>query len=443
MGFVMWLVFLILWFSVLGVFIIKAHKCMYSPLFWLTASFSFVIGLYYTSGFEYRYPLKFSGLFYFILIYIFFYLGYMFRSRVRLTLSGKRGEVKSKYSNYLINYQDHIMYRKVFFFISFFGVIIYMVDFYLHNVGRNNLHTESVISIVGVIGKILLLLSLVVWLHELAFAIQYDRRIHIFGYMCAIIYNLPAILTSGRQSLLIFMVASLSIYVLSIIRKKGKYKYNNELICFCIIVFCVMFAYLSLVSSSRQIVDSKVALFEYMMNCNISDNTLSLLNKMGGMKSILLEIISYYSHELPMFQVLIDNWETGHFWGMSQLQLISTNLPENNPFSNAMLWVELDRIAEMNNMYSHVWRTIAGNCFMDFGYVGGLLYMAVLGYISRSIYIMAKKKDSINSMVNLAILNAGVFFSMQYSPLCEGFWYYPVLWIYLGIPVINKLLRRR
>ena len=50
--------------------------------------------------------------------------------------------------------------------------------------------------------------SLVIWLYELAYAILSEKKMTWYGLMSGVIYNIPGIVISGRDALMIFFVST-------------------------------------------------------------------------------------------------------------------------------------------------------------------------------------------------------------------------------------------
>lgn len=486
----MWIVFGIIYIAIFVFLLCKKSKCFYNPVFWMTMSAVFVIGMYYTSGYAYKYPLRASGLLYYLGVIICFVIGYFGAQKFKLigqgglfsaqcnVLAEKTKAISNKVQEtkcwkYLTDKFDFLiekisgiklykyvsakmsfvtekkefnrfysgMNKRVYFLIAFVGGTIFLIDFCVHNtLFSDDLHTGAVMSSIGVLGKICLLLGIIIWLCDLADSVQNNKGLSVAGCCAAIMYFIPALLTSGRQSFILFIVATVAMFMYSLNVNK-EYRYlKHFMLCGIIgvgliVVFCVF------VAITRQSVNNKAALFESMFNCVIPEATEKLFLGMGAVGMFFCEIISYYSHELPMFQVFLDNWDSYPMLGASQFQLISQNINQDSAYSFTTMWEKLDLMSENADVYSHVWRTISANCIIDYGIIGGLIFMVILGYLAGRVYKNVMENNRLNNQVMLAMVNAGAFFSMQFSPIVEGYWYFPILWLLIGLPVVNFVVK--
>lgn len=438
----MWLIFIGAWLLILARTVFERPKLILNPVFWMGIGWALLIGLYYTCGYAYDYPLKWTGLLYFCAIYVAFCFSFSFACKHCFVIGKPR---RNRYE-YRDSYEDfwHQMNKKIYFAISLVGVLLFAFDFFrLNSVGISMaLHTESTISFIGVIGKIAAYAGIIVWLFEVSYSIVSNKKISIIAYLGAAFYMLPGILTSGRQSILILLVSTVTVFIYGFYINR-QYKYKKSLVFVAFIIVSILMIYAIAVASGRTVISNKAALFEYMFSCEISSETLTLLEKTGPFKVFFLEIISYYSHELPMFQLILDKWDAGLFLGMSQFQLISQNLPSSFHLSYANISSHIQSICDSAGVYSHTWRSIAGNCIIDFGIIGGLLFMTICGYVAGRAYVYATNRMETKDVVLLSLLNAGAMFSIQFSPFCEVSWYYPLIWLLIVFPMINSFFSKR
>ena len=143
-----------------------------------------------------------------------------------------------------------------------------------------------------------------------------------------------------------------------------------------------LFVYTTLISASRTAVSNKIDLFNYMYKSSVSEETVTILDKLGPFRTIIMEILFYYSHELSMFEILFSKYDGPLFWGMSQLSLIARNIPAGGGKTiSDVLWTYYDSVSDQAGVYAHVWRSAAGNCLVDFGIVGGLIFCLILGLL--------------------------------------------------------------
>lgn len=443
----MFIIFLLLWCAIFAVSVIKFKGVLLKPLFWFVMANIFIIGLSYTSGFIYKYPLRVSGLLYFIGLGATFAVGFLAAEK---NIFGKLCKGRNKKPEPLPADEQRIsadrnenrLYRSFLFLVTVVGFIVYIIDFFLRNsLSDPNLHVAVNISSIGVIGKIMSLSGLLLWLFDCVYSVQNDKKIPLDAFIAAGIYLVPALITSGRQSMLIFIAATASAVGFTFLSHR-KYRYRKNILICIVCLFVLLVAFCVYVAVFRQYSTDKSEIFEKMFACTVSAGSRKLLNKTGFLKSLLLEVVGYYSHELPMFQLFLDNWSGPFFLGASQLTIISQNLPASSPFNYANMWSFLQEIADRNGIYSHTWRSYAANFIIDFGFVGAFFAVLAVGLLCGWLYRRAIKRRRVSDIVLISLICSGMFFSMQYSPLAEGYWTYPLLWLCIGYPVIRFVLKK-
>lgn len=428
-------IFIMVWFGLFFRTVKKNPQLLYNPILWLFFGWGFSFGLYCFSGIDYKYKLSLAAGIYYWLVPISAYLGFRVAKKYRFKVNRQ-----SKYLFPRINELSRSTHR-LFSIFAWLGCILYIFDISRLNTISMALHGSLNVSGLGNIGILLSGLGLILWLYECMRAIISNNKFRVSSYLSALSYLTPALLTSGRQSILIFAVSTfvVMIYCFSKVRR---YRYINRLKLLLALAGIILFVYITFISASRTVVSNKIDLFNYMYNSSLSESTVTLLDNLGVFKTFVMEALYYYSHELSMFEILFSTYKGPKFWGMSQLTLVARNIPIGNGQTIFdLMWKHLDQISSQANVYSHVWRSAAGNCFMDFGIVGGLIYAFVCGYAVGRFYKKNQNASSIYNTVGLALLSAGMLFAMQFSPICEGYWLYPFFW-WLVLPFVDKVINK-
>ena len=88
------------------------------------------------------------------------------------------------------------------------GSFLVVFDIMRLNVISFNLHSNLNISGIGNIGILMSSLGLILWLCECVYAIKNNVKFRPVAIICTIAYLIPALITSGRQSILIMAVSS-------------------------------------------------------------------------------------------------------------------------------------------------------------------------------------------------------------------------------------------
>lgn len=429
------LVFMVLWIALFVILMKKNKELIYNPIVWLLIGWGFSFGLYWLSGINYFHKLSLQAGIYYWSIFLGAFVGFQLSKKFVLRLGSHGKNIVPRLER--ISTKTYALYTAI----VLLGCIMTILDIFRLNSISFSLHQNIKLSGISNIGILLTALGLILWLYECMDAIINNRRIHFGAFLCLISYLLPALITSGRQSILIMGVSTFIVLFYSFSKVK-KYQYDIFLKLPIGLGAIGLFSYVTLISSSRTAVTSKIALFGYMYRCTLSPATEILLEKLGVFKTFIMETLYYYSHELSMFEILYQNYSGPKFWGMSQLALVSRNIPAGNGKSIFdIVWVYLDEVSDIGGVYNHVWRSAAGNFLMDFGKIGGPLVAVITGYAAGRFYMRCRRSDSIYSTIGLALICSGMLFAMQFSPFSENYWLYPVVWLAV-IPFVEKFLRK-
>lgn len=450
-----WLLFLLFWILIYFFVWGKSFSLFICPVFWMGMGFLLNAGLYFSSGYDFFYKLRPSGLLYIIAIWVSYSLSFILNicKKAVSQSNGAENERSSMTPDNSIDIEQKDLLKQanvflnqnlciILFCFNLIGFLLFFVDFIRFNSFgiSSELHTESVNSKMGVIGIIFCFLGIVIWLYNVHYAITNDMRIKTYAFLSLLFFLAPNAVIAGRQAFLLIIVSTLVVIKISL-HEKQQYKYSKEYFLLFIIFIFLILSFSTLIAMKRSGVDNKIALLQYCMNCEIPEKTQSQLIQTGPFQYFFLEVLSYYSHELPTFQTLYDNWDYGLLLGGSQFQFISRKLSIDSKYSFDYMWLCLDDLHEYLGNYSHTWRTIAGNCIIDYGRIGGLFYMFICGLLSRFVYSKAINSFVVKDVLLLALVDAGAFFCLQYSPFCELSWFSPLIWILVIIPVLGSVFK--
>lgn len=409
----------------------KSKKFIINPLFWLGITWGLIFGLYLSSGISYPERIPIYVYIYLISSGLVFIIAFYFGKRVIIF-------TKSTKSNQLIKKKHN---TNMYFFISLTGLAMWLVDVLIHNDINIGYRIENYnITSVGSMGAIFLYASLIVWLYELSYTLRYNTKIKITMILSAIIYILPSIITAGRQALLIFSFATLIVIVYSFNIKISK-KLKKRLILLMIFVISGFVVYNMFISSTRYKVDNKVALFEYMLQSNTSQETINFVNSMGVLADVTLDVIYYYSHELPSFSLFFENYNEKPLLGIFQFHYIGRRIASITNIASDSPWVQIENYSYYYGINAHTWRTAIASFIIDYGKTGAFLFVFLLGLLSGNIYSMFLKNKSIYKLLLVTFVCVGMVFTIQYSPFSEISWVYPLFWLIL-LPVLERLKLR-
>lgn len=438
------LVFIVLWIGLFFCLLKKKRELIFNPIAWLFFGWGFIFGLYCFSGIDYKYKLSLGAGLYFWGIALCALLGFFLSGKLCSAFARNADHGICRTAARLgarwprVSALDPYMSR-LCVALSCLGCVMYAVDILRLNTMSFRLHEQINISGIGNVGILLTGMGLIVWLHECMQAMLKQKMLRSTAFLGLISYLVPALMTSGRQNILILGISTF-IVLLYCWSRAGMYKYARKLLIPLIVVGAALLGYVTLISARRANVSDKVALFNSMYASTLSDGTAKLLDALGPFKAFVLEVLYYYSHEMSMFQVLFSGYSGPHYWGLSQLTLLARNLPAGDGGTVFdQMWTHYDAMSAEAGVYSHVWRSAAGNCFVDYGVVGGLIFALLCGLALGALYRRVRRTGGIYGMVGMILACTGMLFAMQFSPICEAYWLYPLFW-WLVLPFGERIL---
>lgn len=438
------LVFIALWIGLFFYLLKKKKGLIFNPIAWLFLGWGVIFGLYCLSGINYRYKLSLGAGLYFWGIAFCALLGFLLSGRVAEAFVRRSGRGLCRTAARLGGHWPKVSelspyMRRLCAALSCMGCALYALDVLRLNSMSFRLHEQLNISGLGNVGILLTGMGLIVWLHACMQAMLKQQMLRPTAFLGLISYLVPALLTSGRQNILILAVSTL-IAFLYCWSRAGMYRYARKLLVPMIVVGVALLGYVTLISARRANASDKVAMFNTMYASTLSDGTARLLDALGPFKAFVLELLYYYSHEMSMFQVLFSGYSGPHYWGLSQLTLLARNLPAGDGGTVFdQMWTHYDAMSAEAGVYSHVWRSAAGNCFVDFGIVGGLIFALLCGLILGMLYRRVRRTGGLYGMVGMILACTGMLFAMQFSPFCEAYWLYPLFW-WLALPFGERIL---
>jgi oligosaccharide repeat unit polymerase len=343
------------------------------------------------------------------------------------------------YTTYFFDLKGEVRFnKKKYLFISLFGLCLYFFDIYRLNtfdIGMRNLNLD--VSLIGTIGSFLIYSSMFVWLYELAYVIRNNKRITIFLCFPLVIYLAPNVIVGGRQSFMIVFISTFCVFVY-LIRENKQYKYKKKLVLSALIVMVGFILYNSFVIKHRTVYDDMNRHYEIAIGNEVSKETLDIIKRTGVFQNQFLQFLHYYSHEIPSFALILQEYEHYPLFGMFQLNYISRRLPESLGLDYMLARDEIERISFNSGTRATLYRTVLGGFIVDFGRAGSLIILGLVGFLMGRSRKKFRKRESLYRLVIQAMLCSAIVFSVEYSPFYEIRWAFAFYWA-LIIPVIEKL----
>ena len=402
--------------------------------FWLLFSWIICIGLNLFSGINYSILLTLKSFLYIIAVLAIFIIGTLFSKeflidKINNYLNKKKSNVKKSFSQKLNMFPSF-----VFSTVCMIIYVIYMfcVNDIVFGVTRDiNANWISTLFLIGTS------LSLVVWLYELCYAILNNKMITWYGIISLIIFNVPGLIISGRDALIISLLATfitflIAGYYMKRVLKKPTYIYNKIKklsIFFCIIVLF----YLVFLSSNRygNSIDSALKIFEWSSQCTFPDYLKFIYYKLGGIGQVIINAIYYYSSQLSKFSLIFEEYNGPYLFGFYQLHYVSRLLPESWGLNYTLVSESIREITTNANIpgLRVFWETAIGYSIYDFGRIGTIIMSFFGGIIVGTINGLCQKNPRIITLILQAFICVGMFLTVELSPLFDYFYIFPFFWI--------------
>lgn len=391
---------------------------------WLTISYSFLIITHIFAGITYKVGNVFRILPYFILCLFLVLMGDAIGKMIKIRTNDKRLKIKLNRLAY----------------ISIFGALLFIIDILrLNEISFGTRISDFQVSIIGVVGNILSSIGIIVWLKSLYEYRINNAKIPILSYISILSYVSGGILSAGRQAILLISIASIIMLIWSN-RKKNELKTTTEYrnrkkrvpwgMVIILSVFISYFLFISAVRSGISDINNKMNVLESGFNAKISDETLKDVYQHPAFSDIYIESLFYYSHELTYLDLMYQNYDYYPIFGLFQLSYLERRLQWLFGNQGDISWNKVVYAMETKgNFGSHAWGTFLTSYIIDFGRFGALIACLITGLIFGIFYRSMKDKENSMKIIRHCMLLAGVVFSIQFSPLSELIWFFPVLFI--------------
>ena len=406
--------------------------------FWLILSWGVCMCLYLFSGIQYSINLTFMSFFYILAVLGLFCLGGILAKKLKCFTKDTRREKKINVSKK--------MNTNPLFIISLVCVCCYTVYMFHINdivIGVTRDFQANWLSTLFLIGSCA---SLIVWLYELSYAIIADKNITWYGILSFIIFNIPGVVISGRDALIISIVVTVIVFFYSghYAKKvqKNDCKTYKRLMKLGIVGAGLILFYLIFLSANRYGEDPAAALnmFEWSAQCTFPDYLQFIYYHLGGMGKLIINAVFYYSSQLSKFALMFEEYEGPYLFGFYQLHYVSRLLPDSWPTNYTLVSEQIRQITMDVGIpgLKSFWETAIGYSLYDFGKIGTLLVSFGGGFLTGYIRNWCWQKLDILKIILLACLCTGMFLTVEMSPLFDYFYIFPLAW--LGLILIRKKL---
>ena len=420
----------------------KNNDLIINDLFWIFISWGFTLSCYCFLGMVYPIPLTENAYWYILAFWICYMLGKLAYIYI----------VKKKNYNYNIEKKEENEDFKTkynffpLFIVSFIAIVLYVIYFTMLNgqisIGKDrNINTNALATLLLLLSQV----SLIIWLYELLYSILNRKRITLYGLGSAVIYNLPGVLISGRDALMIFMVSTFisTIYGLLYLKKRNKIdsKLKKKIIITVVVVIAIVFIYLLFLSSNRygSSDSSAIDMFEWSSGVKFPQYMNDIYYKFGSLGKLFLNIVFYYSSQFSKFSLVFENYKGPFQYGFFQLHYIARMLPDSFNLGIEPVYKELDVIVNNASLpgLKVFWETAIGYIIYDFGKIGALIFSFIVGFLLERRIRINRHNPDIFKLITQILICTAMFITIEMSPIIDYFYIFPLAWLVI-LKVYNK-----
>lgn len=421
------------------------YNLLTSDIFWLFMPWTICLSLYYFLNIKYYISLNWKTFFY-IIIFWFFYL-----------LGKYVGQIINNFKNKNINRNLIIENEDIkkleiklnlfpIFLLSMGSVVLYVV--YMLSINNivfgvtRNINTNAFATFLLLVSNS----SLIIWLYELSYSLLNEKKITYYGWISAIIYNVPCLIISGRDAMIIFIVSTLIVFIYcgnyakKELGSKGKIflKTKRIFVFLCIIII----SYLIFLTGNRYGTedDSALQMYEASARCEFPEYLRNIYYNYKGIGKLLINGLFYYSSQFSKIELIYNQYDGPYLGGFFQLHYISRMLPSGLGLNYSLVSSKLSIITYRKNVQGLkiFWDTIIGQFIYDFGRIGSLFAIFLFGIIIKNIQVKYKDKNSIYSILINTFIPLAIFLTIEISPIYDYYYIFPLFWLIVIIKMKKK-----
>jgi len=410
------------------------HELILNNVFWLVVSWMFALVLYFFSGIKYTFNLNILSFGYIFLFWGVFLLGQYISKFIF------KRKTKEENNTENIDFSKKINLLPLFI-VSLISVIAYAI--YIIAINDIQLGVTRNINTNGLATLFLILSnsSLVIWLYELAYSLLNQKRISWYGILSAIIYNIPGIIISGRDALMIFIVSTAIVflycafYAKKVLKKEGKIL--KKVLKYAVLAVCLMMIYLIFLTNNRYGTgeDAAIQMFRWSAGCEFPRYLENIYYKLGGIGKLIMNVVFYYSSQISKFSLMFEEYNGPYLGGLFQLHYVSRLLPETWNLDYGLVSQKLAEITKSVSVpgLKVFWDTAIGYSIFDFGRVGSIFISFLYGIITGITNCWCHKGNSILKLLMRVFICVAMFLTIQLSPLFDYYYVFPLFWIIIII----------
>lgn len=299
-------------------------------------------------------------------------------------------------------YYNHLSTVKVLWIIGLIGVALQAVDFFVSGLAsasslaelRENVTYKEGASIFGKASQLLVWANIYCFIFALAYRPIMGPRIFAWLASSGLLFVVPGLMSAGRQAAFQIVLVILLTILVPRVKQSRKQKRQGRLVLTGMAVS--MAAYMGYIVSARSDLvggRTKEDVLRAYLPFDLHPWFDSALDFFGpGIRSIFIEIIVYFTHAIGLLDrfMYIDSAE--RFGGALSFPFIYRQLGE--PLLGGSVEAAYQYKVQMLDTAGLMgvgWSTAYSGMYLDFGYFGLIVMMALLGYFTTTSWYAMKQ----------------------------------------------------
>lgn len=413
--------FLVLFIIINILLLIRKKSLLCNEIYWLIFFWILIIGVYCTAGVIWKYRVSYRTIIFLVICFS------------MLIVGRKKGLSKSVRLFVRETKNDKMI---LFTVIGIVGILLFLLDYFRLNGLFETAKSSYNISIIGSIGALLIPILWVEGLFIFVTNLTQKKRISIIAILLLVLYAIPCLVNSGRESVLYIMVSILSLYGFCRINTKKKSWrrvniktfFSKCLIAIVVFLLCIMIINIS----TTRFTQNEIDVFVYTHN--ITAASIKEAEKWGPFRFLYFNIASYFSHQLPFLEFLLQKYNGPYLFGMYELNIISRRLPSFLGLDYKLVYEQLEHLffqyGQKSN-FSGGWQTVFGSFLIDFTKFGAPIVCFLLGECIGRIRKKFTSQKDCRYAVLVALVCASMFATIQLGPFFNTLIYSAYIWWFI------------
>lgn len=412
---------LLVW--IIGMILRGKVKILTSDLFWLLVPWGVCIALYFSIQEVYVNKLSIDTFLYVIFV---LFLYWIMRKFGEFAYKGTHRGVINNEDQKLPERRVNV---KLYAWISIFATIVYSVDRFVSSGFVMFDRVSMSISIVGTIASFFMGPAFIIPIYEVGYSIRNQVRLRGEAILCMICWSFSSIMTSGRQELIYLVIGVLTSACWAITKQRrrnifgifNENKILRKLKLPIVCVFILVFIYLIGLSVNRYDDFYSGNSLMYLLGGDFPADVNKMAQKLGPFGKLAKNIFAYFSHQISVFEIIFKKYQGPYMYGMYQMNFVARRIGIDYTLVESSYYTIVK--AAGNPGFTSAWPTAFGTMIFDFGRIGMLLEVALLGFCIG--YVYKKRKIESSSSSNVFPCIACVY---AFSTVMVGLTYYSLYW---------------